>query len=42
MVTAGNILMKKKFDTEGLLPVDPFANRTLLTEKETNSVMGQA
>ena len=42
MVTAGNILMKKKYDTEGLLRVDPFANRTLLTEKETNSVMGQA
>jgi hypothetical protein len=42
MVTAGNILMKKKYDTEGLLPVDPFANRVLLTEKETNSVMGQA
>ena len=42
MVTAGNILMKKKFDTEGLLPVDPFANRSLLTEKEADKVMGQA
>ena len=42
MVTAGNILMKKKFDTEGLLPVDPFANKVLLTEKETDRVMGQA
>lgn len=42
MVTAGNILMKNKYDTEGLLPVDPFADKVLLTEAESNRVMGQA
>jgi hypothetical protein len=40
MVTAGNILMKKQFDTEGLLKVDPFANRSLLTEREAAIVRG--
>ena len=28
MVTAGNLLMKKSYDTEALLQFDPFANRT--------------
>jgi hypothetical protein len=40
MVTAGNILTKKAFDTEGLLTVDPFANRSLLTEREAQLVRG--
>lgn len=40
MVTAGNILTKKSFDTEGLLHVDPFANRSLLTEREAQLVRG--
>jgi hypothetical protein len=40
MVTAGNILTKKQFDTEGLLNVDPFANRSLLTEREAAIVRG--
>ena len=40
MVTAGNILTKKQYDTEGLLRVDPFANRSLLTEREAQLVPG--
>ncbi len=40
MVTAGNILTKKAYDTEGLLQVDPFANRSLLTEREAATVRG--
>ena len=40
MVTAGNILTKKQFDTEGLLNVDPFANRSLLTEREAAIIRG--
>lgn len=40
MVTAGNILTKKQYDTEGLLSIDPFATRTLLTEAETARVRG--
>ncbi len=40
MVTAGNILTKNQFDTEGLLKVDPFANRSLLTEREAQFVRG--
>ena len=40
MVTAGNILTKKQYDTEGLLRVDPFANRSLLTEREAQLVRG--
>lgn len=40
MVTAGNILTKKQYDTEGLLKVDPFANRSLLTEREAQLVRG--
>jgi len=42
MVSAGNLLMKKNFDTEGLLQFDPFANKQLLTETETARMMGQA
>lgn len=42
MVTAGNILTKKQYDTEGLLAVDPFANRSLLTEAEGARVRGEA
>jgi hypothetical protein len=40
MVTAGNILTKNAYDTEGLLNVDPFANRSLLTEREAAVVRG--
>jgi len=42
MVSAGNLLMKKNFDTEALLQFDPFANKQLLTEKESARLMGQA
>lgn len=40
MVTAGNILTKRNYDTESLLDVDPFANHTLLTEREAAMVRG--
>jgi len=40
MVTAGNILTKKQYDTEGLLKVDPFATRELLTAAEAARVRG--
>jgi len=40
MVTAGNILTKKQYDTEGLLKVDPFATRELLTEAEAARIRG--
>jgi hypothetical protein len=40
MVTAGNILTKKQYDTEGLLRVDPFATRELLTEAEAARIRG--
>lgn len=40
MVTAGNILTKRNYDTESLLDVDPFANHTLLTESEAAMVRG--
>ena len=42
MVTAGNILCKKQYDTEGLLDIDPFSNSSLLTSAESARVMGQA
>jgi len=42
MITAGNILTKRQYDTEGLLTVDPFANRSLLTEAESARVRGEA
>ena len=42
MVSAGNLLMKKNFDTEALLQFDPFANKGLLTETESARLMGQA
>ena len=42
MVSAGNLLMKKNFDTEALIQFDPFANRSLLTENESARLMGQA
>jgi hypothetical protein len=41
MVTAGNILMKKKFDTEDLILVNPFAKNDLLTERETTILRGE-
>ena len=42
MVSAGNLLMKKNFDTEALIQFDPFANKSLLTENESARLMGQA
>ena len=42
MVSAGNLLMKKNFDTEALIQFDPFANKQLLNEKESARLMGQA
>ena len=42
MVSAGNLLMKKNFDTEALLQFDPFANKQLLNESESARLMGQA
>jgi len=42
MVSAGNLLMKKNFDTEALLQFDPFATTGLLTETESARLMGQA
>lgn len=42
MVTAGNILTKKQFDTEGVLDINPFANRGLLTDAEGARVRGEA
>jgi len=42
MVKSGNILMKKQYDTEGLLNIDPFAHRSLMTERESARVRGEA
>ena len=42
MVSAGNLLMKKNFDTEALIQFDPFHSTGLLTETESARLMGQA
>ena len=42
MIQAGNILTKKAYDTESLLQVDPFANSSLLTERESARVRGES
>ena len=42
MVTAGNILCKKQYDTEGVLDINPFATRNLLTDSESAMVRGEA
>ena len=42
MVTAGNILCKKQYDTEGYLDINPFANKQLLTTSESARVRGEA
>lgn len=42
MITAGNILTKKQYDTEALLRVDPFATRDLLTTAEAARIRGEA
>ena len=42
MVTAGNILCKKQYDTEGVLDINPFATRDLLTTSESARVRGEA
>jgi len=41
MIDAGNLLMKKQYDTEALCQVDPFANRDLLSQKEKQLVRGE-
>ena len=41
MVTAGNILMKKKYDTEDMVLVNPFAGRDLLSEREATALRGE-
>lgn len=41
MVSAGNLLMKNQYDTQGLLQVDPFANRQLLSERESAILRGE-
>jgi hypothetical protein len=40
MVTAGNLLMKKDYDMDGLLTVDPFRGGQLLNTQESNRIMG--
>ena len=40
MVNAGNILMKKEYDMDGLLTVDPFVGRQMLSTKESDRIMG--
>ena len=42
MVTAGNILCKKQYDTEGVLDINPFANKQLLSTSESAMVRGEA
>ena len=42
MVTAGNILCKKQYDTEGVLDINPFATKDLLTTSEAAMVRGEA
>jgi len=42
MVTAGNILCKKQYDTEGVLDINPFATMDLLTTSESARVRGEA
>ena len=42
MVSAGNLLMKKNFDTEALIQFDPFHSTGLLSENESARLMGQA
>jgi hypothetical protein len=41
-VIAGNILCKKQYDTEGVLDINPFATRNLLTSSESARVRGEA
>jgi len=40
MLDAGSMLMKKEYDTEVYVPVDPFANRQLLNEDEVARMRG--
>ena len=42
MVTAGNILCKKQYDTEGVLDINPFANKQLLSTSEAAMIRGEA
>lgn len=40
MVGAGNVLMKKEYDMETLINVNPFGQKNLLSEQESNRIMG--
>lgn len=42
MVRAGNLLMKKNYDMEGHVNIDPFGKSSLLTENETARLAGEA
>lgn len=42
MVTAGNMLTKRQYDTEGVLDINPFANGGLLSEREGARLRGEA
>jgi hypothetical protein len=41
MIGAGNMLMKKKWDYSNTVPVDPFARRGILSERESKISMGE-
>mgnify|MGYP003627848187 CR=1 FL=1 len=41
MVSAGNLLMKKKYDTEDMVLVNPFENKDLLSTREAAIVRGE-
>lgn len=40
MVSAGNLLMKKDYDMDGMVTVDPFRNGQLLNSQESDRIMG--
>jgi hypothetical protein len=42
MVRAGNLLMKDKYDMEGQMKVDPFANNQLLSNLESSHLRGES
>ena len=41
MISAGNMLMKKKWDYSNTVPVDPFVRRGILSERESQISMGE-
>lgn len=42
MMKAGNMLLKKNYDMENIIDVDPFTDRNLLSERETKTVRGDS